>query len=211
MNIESKNSELLIAVRNNDSFTLKNLLKNPNLDPTYDNCFLLEQAIVDNSINILKVLLKDKRMSLSNLCFEAFKFACTNNYFNIVELISKNKTFANSRDNIRNTALLITYHRDLFLNVLKNKHQFFYGDLEYFLEEAVKVNNLDVTKYLIENECIDPTRSDVYIELAYINKSLLIIPYLWKIKGVKDILKKKDLPLFNKILIELNKNKIDNF
>jgi len=66
------NEILSLSIRNANKEVVQYLINYTDADPTYDNCYSIFEVIVKNELDIIKLLLKDKRVLKSALSFPIY-------------------------------------------------------------------------------------------------------------------------------------------
>lgn len=199
------------AIRDENIPLIKTLSKSNEIDVNYNNGFPLNQAMINQSLSVIKVLLEDKNISLNNISHNALLGMFSNHKKDIIELIFSNIYFKTSC-NRTIFRLLIKYHySELAKTILLSNKNMDELDFEYFLEEAIVFSNMVVIKTIIEELNYNPTLQDTFISVANHYSKRVVKDYLWAIKGIRDNLKISNPDLFNTITIKYNEQKINNF
>jgi|ETNvirenome_6_85_1030632.scaffolds.fasta_scaffold00182_5 ankyrin repeat protein len=71
----------------NDIIKIQTLLKSKNFDPTFNDNYPLKQSIKNNNIDVVKLLIEDKRIDISKIREEMIKIAENLAYIDILKLL----------------------------------------------------------------------------------------------------------------------------
>lgn len=201
-----KNDNIIIdlAIDVKDDIIIKILLKDGRSDPNKALLYSISSPylISIDEINIIKLLLKDKRIDFENYVFDGFNLAIRKNKINAAKVILNNKKFKPMEYNINDisNSIIIAAKKGYIGAVLFGLSVVGYNidseisDPKYiqmFLVPAIRSNNLDLIKLLIENFNARPWESDpsthrTPIMVASSRGNPEIIKYLFQFEKVKN-------------------------
>ena len=146
----------------------------------------LYNEIKNNNVNKVKCLLKNPEVDLlkpnSIIYFLFIQHNMENSYYKMIELLLKDKRIDPS------------------------------GENNWAISYASSLGQYELVKLLLEDKRVSPTAEENYaIKSAYSSRSYNIVELLWKDKRVKNTLKNDFLELYNKLIPEDIKNKVDKF
>ena len=172
-----------------------------------------EEAVKQNNINKLKTILSNKVFTLSFNINIYIKVAEENGYSEIVELLldkEKINPFINIKEeffyfikigDVENVKLLLKDQR-LNPSIYNN----------WAIRIASKIGEIDIVKLLLNDKRVNPSiNANIAIKMAFQNKHFDIVNILWQDQRVKDALKIDDKELYNELIKNDIKDKIEDF
>jgi hypothetical protein len=174
------------------------------------NIYKLKKAIINNKLNEIKIILKDKNIDVSFEDNWAINNAVNNNSIEIVELLLEHSTF-NALDNLLPLNIASTKGYVEIIKLFINDGRIITSSSNYSLLNSVENGHFDIVEILLKSKNIDPTHNENHaIELALKNKEYDIVGLLWNDTRVRKTLS-KDFPELNDLLSTYQiKKKIKN-
>lgn len=155
---------LLKAIEKNQPKTVEYLISPPpkgcGVDPTIKNNTALKSACEHGHLELVKMLLQDKRVNPSANNNEALNSAISADCLKIVELFLKDK-----RIQINHSVIIIalhSYNDKIVKMLLKNCKINLSDDNNYIIKYAASENLIETVKFLLEKSEVDPTVEDNY-------------------------------------------------
>ena len=142
----TKQNEFFDAIENNNVKQVALLLKEKNVDPSFESNLSIRSAAYDGSFEIIKLLLNDKRVNPSDNNNDALIYASENGDLETVKLLIKDNRVDPSGDN--NKAIQ-SAHLDKKYNVVS-----FLWNNE-IVKNKLKNDNLDLHNELIKQDIKD--------------------------------------------------------
>ena len=140
------------------------------------------EAIENNDIKTIQLLLKDKNVEPNFFDNYAICYASKKGYFKVVKLLLNEPSVCPA------------------------------GDNNYSIRYASKNGHINLVKLLLKDERVNPAAGfNFAICKSYKNQHINIVNLLWQNKKIKNTLKKDNLELYNTLTQEDIKNKVGDF
>ena len=174
--------EFKTAVHNNELSTVINLLKNKDL--ILEDClgFTIRHISENGQTKILKLLLKDKRFDPCMNKNMAMDLALQLEQYKFIEILLNDPRIDPAIDN------------------------------NFLIRRLANDNNIKLIKRILKNSMVDPSIGDNYcIRIAFSNGNKKLVDFLWCEQQVKLTLKNDDLEIYNELIQEDIKRKLNKF
>eukprot|EP01118_Nematostelium_gracile_P006599 TRINITY_DN2121_c0_g5_i1.p1 TRINITY_DN2121_c0_g5~~TRINITY_DN2121_c0_g5_i1.p1 ORF type:complete len:393 (-),score=78.12 TRINITY_DN2121_c0_g5_i1:34-1167(-) len=171
LNLESKQLGLVVASELGILSVVNTLLKDPRLDPSWNQNKALEIANSNGQCDIVKRLLQDKRVDPSFDDNKLFINACKRDYLDIVNLLLEdNRVDPTAQKDLPLQSAACGGHIEIVKRLLQHpkvnpnegchtfgNRDFDEKDIGVPLTLAIQNKDLDLVNLLLENEKVDPT------------------------------------------------------
>jgi hypothetical protein len=174
---------------------------------------ILNNAILNNDINMVESLLINEVSNSSDINKSAIDLASRIGHFNILNIFLNDKRFQVIKDSCAIVEASRNGHVKVVKLLLKDKRFSFLSHKYWTIEGAVESGHTSVVKILLMDERFNPSdRNNHCIIYASDNPDdFEMVRLLWKDERVKQTLENDDLKLYNKLILEDIKNKIGSF
>jgi hypothetical protein len=187
------------------------LLKDSTFDPSFENDWSLTRAATLNLYDLTEALLKDDRCKINN-CFIFSNAVYKNNINIVKLLLSDKRTVPSQEDNWAIQVASINGYHEIVEILLKDNRINPAAQNNYSIQASTQGGYDKITSLLLSDERIDPTVNNSHVIIdAYDKKYFRCVELLWNDQRVKDGLKKDDLKFHNFLSKKILKNKLNNF